>query len=268
MHSFWVTVDQSWSRIADLRGSSHDAWMRDHLEHGFVLHTRPWRENSLMLEVLTPTQGRIGMIARGLRGRQRLALRAALQPFQWLQMRAKLRGELAVLSDAEPLDVAPRLQGQAMLAGFYVNELLIRLIPRHVPIEEGYHAYATVRERLRDTQQPLAWTLRRFERDILHALGVGFEFIGDAQGQALVPTACYRLDPHSGPHRLDPAPPSQGLVHGATGRALQALGQDVLPPAEDLASLRRAMRAVLLHHLGGRRLKSWEMIEGLLRFHL
>ncbi len=233
--------------------------MRIDDEPAYVLHARPWRETSLLVEALTLAHGRIGLLARGVQGPKKQLLRAALQPLQSIRLDAVMTGELAQLRRAESQDAAPRLHGQAMLAAFYVNELVLRLAPRHDPLPELHHAYGQVRGQLADAAG-LAWTLRRFERDLLDALGFGFDWTSSADGQPIDPAARYRLDPQEGPLRLlseRSAAERRGL---ATGAALLALAADAAAAAADLASLRPQMRAVLLHHLGGRGLKSWEML--------
>ncbi|MBP6798206.1 MAG: DNA repair protein RecO, partial [Luteimonas sp.] len=134
-------------------------------ESAYVLHARAWRETSLLVEVLSERHGRVGLVARGVQGPKRHALRAALQPLQHIRFDAVQRGELAQLSNAEALDAAPQLAGEAMLAGFYVNELLMRLAPRQDPHSALYALYGEVRGRLA-AGGSLAWTLRRFERDL------------------------------------------------------------------------------------------------------
>ncbi|MBV2208921.1 MAG: DNA repair protein RecO [Thermomonas sp.] len=232
--------------------------MRFVAEPAFVLHARPWRETSLLVEVLSAEFGRVGLVARGVQGVKKHVLRAALQPLQSIRFDAVQKGELAQLQGAEAIDAAPLLQGDAALASFYINELCLRLAPRQVPQPELYAAYAQVRERLR-TGALLAWTLRRFERDLLDALGVGLEFAQEGEGDAIDPAARYRLDPEYGPRRLLSTRDGD-YRSAATGRALLALADDVLPQSDDLSSLRLPMRHVLLHHLGGRGLKSWEML--------
>lgn len=232
--------------------------MRHAAEPAFVLHARPWRETSLLVEVLSAAHGRIGLVARGVSGPKKHVLRAALQPLQSIRFDAVQKGELAQLSAAEAVDAAPLLQGDAALAAFYVNELCLRLAPRHVPQLELHAAYAQVRERLRAGEQ-LAWTLRRFERDLLEALGVGLAFQVDGDGTDIDPAARYRLDPEEGPRRLRSERAGERR-DTATGSALLALAADLQPGSEDLASLRLPLRTVLLHHLGGRGLKSWEML--------
>ncbi len=238
--------------------------MRIENQPGYVLHARPWRETSLLVEALTLEHGRIGLLARGVQGPKKQALRAALQPLQAIQFDAVMGGELAQLRRAESTDVAPRLQGPSMLAGFYVNELVMRLAPRHDPLPELHAAFGLLRERLRHAE-PLAWTLRRFERDLLEVLGFGFDWASAADGEPIDPAARYRLDPQEGPLRQLTERSSQERRGLATGAALLALAEDAQPTADDLSSLRLQMRAVLLHHLGGRGLKSWEMLGDLSR---
>ena len=238
--------------------------MRITAEPAFVLHARPWRETSLLVEVLTATHGRLGVLARGVQGPKRHVLRAALQPMQWIRLDAVQRGELARLVAAEAVDAAPRLVGEALLAGFYLNELTLRLAPRQDPQPDLFHAYAVARERLR-AEEPLGWTLRRYERDLLEALGVGFDWQVDGDGIAIDPAARYRLDPEHGARRLLSDRGQADRAGAATGRALLAMAADIPPEAEDQAGLRRALRSVLEHHLGPRGLKSWEMLGDLAR---
>lgn len=231
-------------------------------ENAFVLHARPWRETSLLVEVLSEHHGRLGMVARGVQGPKRHTLRAALQPLQWIGFDAVQVGELARLNSAEALDVAPRLTGEAMLSGFYLNELTLRLAPRQDPVPELYEAYGRARTRMA-AGEALGWTLRRFERDLLDALGFGFDWHHDGDGAPIDPAARYRLDPEHGPRRVLSDRGHGDRSSAATGRGLLSLADDRTPVADDLPGLRRAMREVLAHHLGPRGLKSWEMLAEL-----
>lgn len=238
--------------------------MRYAAEPAYVLHTRPWRETSLLVEVLSAHHGRLGLLARGVQTAKRHVLRAALQPMQLIRLDAVQHGELAQLRTAEALDAIPPLPGEAALAAFYVNELVLRLAPRQDPAPELFDAYGLVRARLA-TDPSLAWTLRRFERDLLGALGFGFSLDMDGDGAAIDAASRYRLDAEHGPRRLLTDRGHGDRSDAATGRALLSLAHDSLPEAEDLAGLRRALRPVLLHLLGGRALKSWELIGDLAR---
>lgn len=238
--------------------------MRIDNEPAYVLHARPWRESSLLLEVLSENHGRLGLLARGVQGPKRHVLRAALQPLQFIRVDAVQRGELAQLRNAEALDAAPQLAGEATLAAFYVNELVMRLAPRQDPLPELFDAYADVRRRLGDSES-LAWSLRRFERDLLDALGFGFAFDVDGDGVAIDPAARYRLDPEHGPRRLLSDRGHDDRSAAATGRALLSLASDAKPGPDDLAGLRRALRPILLQLLGGRGLRSWDLLGELAR---
>ena len=193
-------------------------------EPAFVLHARPWRESSLLVEALGANHGRIGLLARGVQGPKRQVLRAALQPLQYVRLDAVQRGELAQLRTAEALDAAPQLVGEATLAAFYINELVLRLAPRGDPQPELFAAYARTRARL-GAGEPLGWTLRRFERDLLDALGFGFDCAVDGDGVAIDPAARYRIDPEHGPRLSRGSPAWQR----ANVRAARGPGRQISP---------------------------------------
>jgi DNA repair protein RecO (recombination protein O) len=235
--------------------------MRVEAQPAFVLHARPWRETSLMVELLTRDHGRIAVIARGVHGQgaKRHPLRAALQPLQSLRVDFLPRGEMARLLQAEAQDAAPLLQGETLMAAFYVNELVLRLLPRQDPAQALFERYAELRQSLAG-DAPLAWTLRRFERDLLELLGYGLPLDQDEGGQRLDPAGRYRLDPELGPVR------DRAHAAGSTsGAALLALAEDRLPPTAQLAELRNALRGVLQNHLGPQPLKSWGLLSELAR---
>ncbi len=229
---------------------------------GYVLHARSYRETSLLVEVLSAQHGRLGLLARGVASAKGQVLRAALQPLQWVRFSALQRGELAQLRSAEALDAAPRLFGDGMLAGFYLGELTLRLAPRLDPLPELYLAYGEARARLA-VGAGLAWTLRRYERELLTAVGLGFELDVAVDGTPIDPAARYVLEPMEGPRRLFSERSIDERRRSATGAALIALAADEEPTAADLASLRLPMRTVLAHHLGARGLKSWELLDDL-----
>jgi DNA repair protein RecO (recombination protein O) len=231
--------------------------MRVEAQPAFVLHARPWRETSLIVELLSRDHGRIGVIARGVQGPRRHPLRAALQPLQHVRLDFLQRGELGRLLQAEPLDVAPTLHGDTLMAAFYLNELLLRLLPRQDHAGALYERYGEVRAELAGPA-PLAWTLRRFERDLLELLGYGLPLDQTDDGEPLDPAARYLLDGERGPLR-----DHQHARGSASGAALLALAADRLPPADQLAELRTALRGVLQGHLGGATLKSWSLMADL-----
>lgn len=231
--------------------------MRLEQQAAYVLHSRPYRETSLLLECLTRDQGRLGVVARGVRGEKARLRRAQLEPFQPLAMGLLLRGEMATLTAVETVGTPLRLVGDAGLAGLYLNELVVRLSERQDPSNALFEAYALTLQRLA-TGESLAWSLRRFERDLLQAIGYGLQLEHDAAtGDMLEPGAHYE-------YRVE-----QGAVVCASGRPralrgddLLALAHDRMPDREGLKALRGMMREVIRFHLGGGELRAWRVLAG------
>src|SRR5215472_16060438 len=115
---------------------------RVQLAPGYILHHRPYRDTSRILEVLTRDHGRITLFARGVRG-PKAKLASVLQPFQLLLLSWSGRGEAAQLTGAESADHAPTMPAGLLMASFYLNELLMKLTTRHDPLPalfDDYHA--------------------------------------------------------------------------------------------------------------------------------
>lgn len=230
--------------------------MRIDLQPAYVLHARAYRETSLLVEAFTEAYGRVGLLARGVRSARSQPLRAALQPLQPVLLSWAGRGELPLLRGAEAGGMVPRATGDAVLAGFYANELLLRLLPREDPHPQLFRRYAGLIGVLGSTPD-LAWELRRFERDLLEDLGYGLVLEHDADGAPLDAQARYRYDPD-----LGPVPLPAGTGGGVSGAALAALAADLSPGAEQRTELRRLMRRVLQERLGGRDLEAWRTWPG------
>jgi len=225
-------------------------------EPAFVLHERAYRETSALLEVLTRDHGRIGVVVRGIRAAKPRFQRGSVRAFQCLSMGLRMAGELGQLLSVETLGQPLHLQGEALRAGLYVNELIARMTERHDPHPELFERYAALLTELA-ADPGLAWTLRRFERDLLAMLGYGLMLTHAVDAEVeLLPDRDYQYVPEQGPVQaaaLRAAP----LVRGS---ALLALAEDRLPDRSDLAALRLLMRAVIRHHLDGRELDAWRVL--------
>jgi DNA repair protein RecO (recombination protein O) len=231
--------------------------MRLELQPAYVLHSRPYRETSLLLECLTRDQGRLGVVARGVRGEKARLRRAQLEPFQPLAMGLLLRGELATLTSVETTGAPLRLVGNAGLAGLYLNELVVRLSERQDPSGALFDAYALALQRLA-TDESLAWSLRRFERDLLQAMGYALQLEHDAEtGEPLEPQAHYEYRVEHGAVACLP-----GRRQVLRGSDLLALAHDRMPDDEGLRALRGMMREVIRFHLGGGELRAWRVLGG------
>ncbi len=226
----------------------------------YVLHARPYRETSLLLEVFSRDQGRLGVVARGVRGAKGQALRAALQPLQPLLLSLGGRGDLLHLRGAEAAGPALQLSGDSLLSAFYVNELVMRLLPRGEEQQALFWRYAECLGALADASAALAWELRRFERDLLSAAGYGLDLELDAEGRDVEEGVGYQFNPETG---LWPASVTLPAEQTYSGTALLALARDEMPEAFALRELRRLMRVVLRHHLGERGLRSWQVLADL-----
>lgn len=233
--------------------------MRVDSQLAFVLHARPWRETSVIVELLTRDHGRVGVVARGLNTPKRHPLRAALQPLQYIRVDYLPRGELARLIQAEALDSAPPLTGDRLMAAFYVNELLLKLTPRNDSAQSLFELYARIRGEFADSPS-LPWSLRRFERDLLDALGVGLPWDVTADGETVEAGLRYRLDPEIGP-----VTDLRRSVDAVEGEGLMALAADRQPTPQQLGQLRRALRGVLEAQLGAGGLRSWGLLDELAR---
>jgi DNA repair protein RecO (recombination protein O) len=230
--------------------------MRVEQQPAFILHARPYRETSMLAECLTRDHGRIGVVARGVRREGARTQRAQLEPFQRVELDLLMKGELATLRSAEPSGAVLRLTGDAGLAGLYLNELVVRLTGRQDANPELFAFYDRTLRRMA-SGEPLAWTLRRFERDMLDALGYGLQLDIDAiDGSPVDPALVYFHNPESGvvPGRIG----DQRAIRGAD---LLALAADTSPDAAGLSSLRRMMRQVITFHLGGGELKAWRVLR-------
>ena len=221
------------------------------LSPAYVLHQRPWRETSRIAEIWSRDHGRLGLVARGVR-RPRSPHRSLLQPFMPLLVSWTHRGELGNLTGLEAAAPALMLQGRALMAGFYLNELLLRLLPRQDPHPGLYGHYVTALEGL--ATHRTAPVLRVFEKHLLGAMGYGLVLTHTATDEAAVETAGrYRYDLDSGP-----VPASGTAATGLliSGRALLALHHEALDDADDLRAVKRLLRAALERHLDGRGLKT------------
>lgn len=222
---------------------------RVQLEPGWLLSLRAYRETSALLEVFTARHGRVGLVAKGARG-SRSRLRGLLQPLQPLLLSWQQAGELGTLTSAEAAGVPLAVSGERLFYGWYLNELLLRLLQREDPHPATYAAYEQALGRLAGPQAEFA--LRLFEKELLADIGYGLELPTELDAGLR-----YELDAE-GSLRAD--------VSGAlSGAALMALRDGQLPPAapEILAELRRLMRTLIARQLGGRELETPKLLREL-----
>ena len=227
---------------------------RIQLQPAYVLHTRPFRETSLLVESFTQDFGRVALVARGARS-SRSRWRNVLQPFRPLLISWSRRGELGTLTAADQVATLPTLQGQALYCGLYLNELLTRLLHRDDPHPAMFHRYREVLPELLSVET-LQVSLRLFEKHLLAA--TGFAMLLDREygsGAELQAERWYEYRPDRGPVACARA--GKGRV---SGRVLLALHEESLH-AELLPELRMLMRSVIGYHLGGKPLSSLSLFS-------
>lgn len=222
------------------------------LEHGFVLHQRPYRDSSQLLECMTATHGRMGLVARGSR-RGPTRQRALLQPFVPLKLSWVRRGELGSLTHVEADGLSIPVTGQRLLAAYYVNELLLRLLARGDPNGDAFSCYSRCLARLGDASS-LTRTLRVFELQLLQALGYGIELDGEAAtGEPLRMELRYIYELERGFRRAEPQDADDDVY---SGRDLLALRDLTLDDDGSLRTAQRLLGRALRAHLGDRPLQS------------
>ncbi|AFL72667.1 DNA repair protein RecO [Thiocystis violascens] len=229
---------------------------RDGLFQAFVLHRRDYTNTSLLLEVFGIGVGRFAVIAKGAR-RPRNPASALLQPFQPLWLAAVGRGEVRTLTRSEGAGRPMTLQGRALLGGFYLNELLIRLLVRHDAHDPLFAFYQDALARLAEGGE-LETLLRRFELRLLDELGYGPTLDREAGGrEPVLAERSYRYEAERGLRRAA-AVETGPVLSGATLLALTR-GEDL-----DLAQRREArilLRGILTPYLGERPLNSRELYQ-------
>ncbi len=228
----------------------------------FVLHAHPYRETSLLVDVFSREWGRVPLVARGAR-RVRSALRGVLLAFQPLELGWFGAGEVRTLTTAEWAGGQPLLQGEALLCGYYLNELLIRLVPRDDSHPGLFDVYRATLGALAKGDPPEPW-LRRFEVVLLQQLGYGASLEHDAAtGEALTPDALYRYEADQGLVAVE-APRSGCQTYA--GRTLLAIARGDYSEPETLLQCKLLMRAIIGHYLGDVPLQSRRVFRDLQSF--
>jgi len=223
---------------------------RKRVEHepGYVLHTYPYKETSLIVEAFARRFGRVALLARGAR-RPRSAMRGVLLSFHPLRLSWSGSADLANLVGAEWAGGIPLLGGRGLMCGFYVNELLLRLLPRDDPHESLFDAYAETLGRL--ATQEVSAVLRGFEKRLLAELGYAPLLETDAASRPIDPERLYSYEPDRGPVPANGARAGQLLVSGRTLLDVAA-GDYARPETRDEA--RALMRVLIGERLHGQAL--------------
>ncbi|MBL8414831.1 MAG: DNA repair protein RecO [Propionivibrio sp.] len=216
----------------------------------FVLHTYPFRETSLIVEVFTRDYGRVALLARGAR-RPRSALRGLLLAFQPLELAWAGKGEVQTLMKTEWQGGQPLLAGKALFFAYYLNELLMHLLPREDAHARLFSVYAETLHRFADRLKES--DLRCFERDMLQELGYGLTLEKDARGVSIDIAGHYAYEIEHGPVKLLRAGSSALSVSGKT---LIDLAHEDFSDPRSLLEAKQLMRTLIAHYTGGKGLET------------
>ncbi|MBE2896096.1 DNA repair protein RecO [Pasteurellaceae bacterium HPA106] len=228
--------------------------MSETWQRGFVLHRSPYNESSLLVSLFTECHGRLSVLAKGARSK-RSHLKSLLQPFTPLLLRFSGKGDLKLLTKAEAAALALPLENTALFSGFYVNELLSRVIEPNTAYPQLFEDYLTCLTALCQAGDQVEPHLRCFEFKLLNALGYGVDFthcVGS--GKPIDPDMFYQYQPEKGfiASLLD----NQMRFKG---EALLHFAQLNFDSVETRQAAKRFTRMVLKPYLGAQPLKSREL---------
>ncbi len=222
----------------------------------YILHRRPFRDSSQILDVLTRDHGKVAAVARGSRGsKSRLA--GVLRPFLPLRISWVAKSDLGTLTGAEPDGPPSGLKGDALLSAYYVNELLLHFLHRHDPQPEIFELYSQTIRTLCGAAD-VASCLREFELELLSLLGYAVN-LGHVAGTSddIDPAGNYDYRVEQGPVPVDR---SEGPLVFA-GSTLLAIAAHQFDDRDVLRAANRLLRAAISHHLGGKELQSRKVLR-------
>ena len=231
--------------------------IKSSLYHAFVLHSRNYRETSVILDLLTLEMGRFSVIVKGARS-AKAKIKGRLQPFSPLLLGAVGRKELKTLTSVDFLHPCYDLRGEHLLLGLYINELLYRVLGRFEPIDALFEEYRYLLDGLAGSDRGIE-RVRIFELRLLEELGYGINFQFDAgSGSQIENDSYYRYVAHEGFYRSSSSDPKL-----FPGRELLSIAYRELAEVDQnrLKNLTRQSLAILL---GDKPLKSRDLFKGLM----
>ena len=226
----------------------------------YVLHTYPFKETSLVVELFTQQFGRVAVLAKGAR-RPRSAMRGMLQSFQLLTGTWSGKNELKTLHGLDWATGLTLLKGEALMCGFYMNELLLRLLPREDAHQNLFAYYADTLHALSQimptkNNTDLAAILRRFELRLLQELGYAIPLLQDEDGEPILAEKTYRYEAEYGACELGATKNGVQL----RGETLLAMAREDYRDAQTQAQSKQLMRYLLAHYLGDKPLHTRQLL--------
>jgi len=223
------------------------------LQPAYILHTRLYRDTSLLIEIFTPDYGRVSLVARGVRG-ARSRYKGLLQPFIPLLISWRGKGELMSLTSVEANGISQYLVGETLLCGIYLNELLVRLLHRYDAHPNLYQSYQTTLTKLINETQI---SLRLFEKKLLAELGYALQLNREAQtGASIQSKQFYFFEPTRGVFNSTNNVQQKNVF---SGEALLAIHNNEFSETHTMNDAKRLLRIALNYLLGGKPVRSREL---------
>jgi DNA repair protein RecO (recombination protein O) len=219
----------------------------------YVLHTYPFKETSLIVEIFSKVHGRVSIVAKGAR-RPRSLVRGMLQSFQSLQATWSGQGEIKTLHSIDWCDALLQIEGDALICGFYINELLMRLLPKEDPHETLFDFYHQTMELLSKNDY-LSVTLRRFELRLLQELGYEILLLNDENGELVNPNKIYNYEVGYGPSENKGSSAGFSLL----GKTLIDMASDDYTDHTTEMQSKQLMRYLIGHYIGDKPLNSKQL---------
>ena len=231
--------------------------MRVESEPGFILHTIPYRETSLLVDIFTLNYGRLRCVAKGFRKPNKKGIAKTLFPYTEHHFQWQGRGELKTLTQADPIQAPVFLKQESLFVGLYINELLYKLLHQNDPHQSLYEFYRQLmtQQSTSEIQQPV---LRRFEMLLLEELGYGLVLDAEAEtGQAVSAESLYYYIPDQGLKLIQDQ--TADNLHAFSGADIMALCQGQLEQQSVLRAAKKLTRQVIDFYLDGKELNSREL---------
>tara|TARA_Y100001935_G_scaffold255643_1_gene270397 strand:+ start:1794 stop:2513 length:720 start_codon:yes stop_codon:yes gene_type:complete len=227
------------------------------LQPAYVIHSRRFRETSLIVDCLTKDYGRISLLAKGVINKKSLKL-GLLQQFSPILIAWRGRGDLPTISALEAASPVKKLQGQSIFCGLYINEILLKLTDKGESHNQLFPIYSACMQDLleaKNKKNKLQESLRRFEVGLLEELGLGMQLSLDQDRVAINPLKEYYYEMDSGPtSKLK----NNKMIDGAS---LLALARGKFDNDRQRHQALILMRKAIAYHLGGRTIKSRELFR-------
>ena len=235
--------------------------IKANLVSSYILHSHKYKETSLLLDVFSKEFGRVGLIAKGARNNKKQQ-GIGFNQYQRYLISWIAKTELGTLTEIEPFEPMTSLKDHKALSGFYLNEIIMRLLHKHEPHPELFDIYDLTLKRLfkGEAEETI---LRYFEKALLHSLGYGLVLNVDVKtGEQIMENSDYYYEFDHGPSKQSFNSTDSCKVSGKT---LLELDNESLVEPKQISEAKYLLRKVLSKYLGNKPLASRELYNAYIK---